>query len=176
MSKVLYQNPSDQTFLDEVQETICISELSPSLTDHSNHTDKANGSSSSDSLINDDIISDLREYVSLIAQMYHRKPFHNFQHACHVTMSVNKLMKRIVATDIDDGLEGDDSNDHRRSRAVKIAEQNSLDIAWKLLIDQLRHVMFGSQEVLLRFRQFVVNSVLATDIFDKELNDLRKKC
>ena len=40
--------------------------------------------------------------------------------------------------------------------------------------DQLRTLLFGTEAELLRFRQFIVNVVLATDIFDKELNDMRK--
>jgi len=40
--------------------------------------------------------------------------------------------------------------------------------------DPLRRALFSSQSELLRFRQLIVNVVLATDIFDKELNDLRK--
>ena len=59
-----------------------------------------------------------------------------------------------------------------------IAEQNSLDIAWDLLMssrfDTLRRCMFSSKLELMRFRRTIVNLVLATDIFDKELNDLRK--
>jgi hypothetical protein len=60
-----------------------------------------------------------------------------------------------------------------------VAEQNSLDIAWDLLMsepfDELRSCLFANQAELLRFRQVLVNVVLATDIFDKELNDLRKQ-
>ena len=59
-----------------------------------------------------------------------------------------------------------------------IAEQHSLDLAWDLLMQdrfsKLRACIFASNEELLRFRQLIVNVVLATDIFDKELNDLRK--
>ena len=59
-----------------------------------------------------------------------------------------------------------------------IAEQNSLDLAWDLLMEErfgnLRHCLFASNAELLRFRQLIVNVVLATDIFDKELNDLRR--
>jgi 3'5'-cyclic nucleotide phosphodiesterase len=66
-----------------------------------------------------------------------------------------------------------------RYRNQSIAEQNSIDISWDLLMesrfDNLRRVIFGNQEGLMRFRQFIVNLVLATDIFDKELNDLRKQ-
>lgn len=59
-----------------------------------------------------------------------------------------------------------------------IAEQNSLDLAWNVLMQdrfaELRRTLFGDEATLLRFRQLIVNVVLATDIFDKELNDLRK--
>lgn len=174
------------------------------------------------------VIAQLREYVSMIAASYRKNPFHNFEHACHVTMSVNKLLKRIVAPEMTheelekiDGKHGLASRlhdlthgiisdpmtpfaitfsaiihdvDHRGVSNVQlgkedpemaamyrnksVAEQNSLDIAWDLLmLDQfskLRRCVFGTQSELLRFRQLIVNNVLATDIFDKELNDLRK--
>lgn len=44
--------------------------------------------------------SQVREYVSMIASMYNENHFHNFEHASHVTMSVGKLLSRIVAPDI----------------------------------------------------------------------------
>lgn len=157
-------------------------------------------------------------------------PFHNFEHACHVTMSVKKLLKRIVAPDIShdplkenlgnakvemanrlhDYTHGINSDpltslavtfsalihdvDHRgvsnmqlmkeaEDMAAKynnksIAEQNSLDLAWDVLqrddFKNLRACIFSSHGEMMRFRQLIVNVVLATDIFDKELNDLRK--
>lgn len=59
-----------------------------------------------------------------------------------------------------------------------IAEQNSVDMAWDLLMEdqfqELRKMLFASQGDLMRFRQMCVNVVLATDIFDKELAALRK--
>ena len=176
------------------------------------------------------VVGQLREYVSIIASSYRKNPFHNFEHACHVTMSVNKLLKRIVAPEMSNeelekiqggkkelathlhglthGIISDPMTpfaitfsaiihdvDHRGVSNVQlskedpematmyrnksVAEQNSLDIAWDLLmLDQfskLRRCVFGTTEELLRFRQLIVNNVLATDIFDKELNDLRKK-
>jgi len=52
-----------------------------------------------------------------------------------------------------------------------LAEQNSLDLAWGILMEDrfanLRSFLFVSEEELLRFRQLIVNVVLATDIFDK---------
>lgn len=60
-----------------------------------------------------------------------------------------------------------------------IAEQNSVDISWDLLMkpefNELRRAMFTDRDDVLRFREVIVRIVLATDIFDKELNDLRKQ-
>ena len=60
-----------------------------------------------------------------------------------------------------------------------VAEQNSLDVAWDVLMDthfrEMREYIFETPQELLRFRQVVVNVVLATDIFDPELNEIRKR-
>ena len=59
-----------------------------------------------------------------------------------------------------------------------IAEQNSVDLAWDLLMDDsyqhLQKAIFGSHEELKRFRQLVVNIILATDIFDKDMKAIRE--
>lgn len=171
-------------------------------------------------------LNQLHQYVSIVASTYRDNHFHNFEHACHVTMAVNKFIKRIVCPDIDNA---DDTNkadiasklhdythgitsdpltvlaivfsalihdaDHRGVSNVQlikeqkamaamyrnksVAEQNSVDISWELLMsDQftaLRAILFTSQDELDRFRQVVVNVVLATDIFDKELGELRTR-
>jgi hypothetical protein len=58
-----------------------------------------------------------------------------------------------------------------------VAEQNSFDIAWNIWMDpgfaDLRSSVCPSDVELKRFRQIVLNSVMATDIFDKELKALR---
>jgi hypothetical protein len=58
-----------------------------------------------------------------------------------------------------------------------IAEQNSVDLAWNLLMDDrysaLRATIYKDSTEMKRFRQLVVNSVVATDIVDKELKNLR---
>jgi 3'5'-cyclic nucleotide phosphodiesterase len=58
------------------------------------------------------------------------------------------------------------------------AEQNSVSIAWKLLMSStyrdLRSCLFASDEDLNRFRQLVVNAVMATDIFDPKLKAFRE--
>lgn len=59
-----------------------------------------------------------------------------------------------------------------------IAEQNSVDLAWEMLMgpeyEDLRACIYQTEEELCRFRQLVVNTVLATDIVDKGLQELRK--
>lgn len=65
--------------------------------------------------------------------------------------------------------------DTYRSKAV--AEQNSVDIAWNELLsakyEALRSAIFGDIHDVKLFRQLLVNSVIATDIFDRELGALR---
>jgi hypothetical protein len=51
-----------------------------------------------------------------------------------------------------------------------------VDLAWSLLMDDsyrtLRHAIYSTKDELQRFRQLVVNSVMATNIVDKELKTL----
>lgn len=60
-----------------------------------------------------------------------------------------------------------------------VAEQNSVRIAWDLLmqpeLQDLRNAMFPNNSDCKRFRQVVVNSVMATDLFDADLKLLREK-
>ena len=58
-----------------------------------------------------------------------------------------------------------------------VAEQKSFEISWDLLMesdfDELRSTICASQSELVRFRSLVVNSLMATDIADKDLKALR---
>jgi len=60
-----------------------------------------------------------------------------------------------------------------------MAEQNSVVKAWEKLMNplftDLRKCIYSDPTELDRFRQLVVNNVLATDLFDRELQSLRKK-
>jgi len=60
-----------------------------------------------------------------------------------------------------------------------VAEQNSVDIAWNLLMNhqyqQLRNAIFANGDELRRFRQYVVNLVIATDIFNPQMKRLRNQ-
>jgi hypothetical protein len=57
------------------------------------------------------VLDELRNYVQTIASLYNENPFHNFDHATHVAMSVNKLLSRINAPDLVDGT-SKDVHDH----------------------------------------------------------------
>jgi hypothetical protein len=58
-----------------------------------------------------------------------------------------------------------------------VAEQNPVDQGWDLLMDtnfdELRAAIYSTEGERKRFRQHDVNSVMATDIMDKDLKNLR---
>jgi hypothetical protein len=166
----------------------------------------------------------LKEFVSCIASMYRDVPFHNFEHASHVTMSANKLMKRIITPD--DHVDGsrkplNPSELHSSTFGISsdplvqfavvfaalihdvdhtglsnvtlvqnafpvakifgnksVAEQNSVVVAWELLMEhrfgELQTCIFNNDHGRHRFRQLVVNAVMATDIMDRDMLQLRK--
>jgi hypothetical protein len=67
---------------------------------------------------------------------------------------------------------------YKGSRSV--AEQNSVDLSWQLLMtdafgDLRLAIHGGDRDHQTRFRQLVVNGVMSTDIMDKELKELRNK-
>jgi len=63
-------------------------------------------------------------------------------------------------------------------KGKSVAEQNSVSLAWTLLMEpqykDLRTCIYSNEAELKRFRQLVVNTVMATDITDKEFAALRK--
>ncbi|CAJ1964566.1 unnamed protein product [Cylindrotheca closterium] len=166
--------------------------------------------------LSEEVKNELKEYVRTVASLYNANPFHNFEHASHVTMSVMKLLSRIVAPDI----EGDESQLHDHTYGItsdpltqfavvlsallhdldhlgvpnpqlvkevpelarlykdkSVAEQNSIDLAWALLMEgkfaTLRGSIYSTTSELKRFHQLLVNTILATDIMDKDLKALR---
>ena len=171
----------------------------------------------------------LRAYVVLIHSMYRDHPFHNFEHASHVMLSITKLMSRITTPNLDEvdeseeganrdvesllhsytyGIASDpllmfavafsalihdvdhpgvpnnqliqeDANLAKKYRYKSVAEKHSIRLAWERLMDSdyraFRTCLCPNQNELKRFRNFVVNTVMATDIADKELNAKRKE-
>jgi len=173
--------------------------------------------------LEDSVSAQLCDFVIAISSKYHDNPFHNFDHASHVTMSVAKLMSRItdasaVANDAEQGNIASSLHDHtygitsdpltqfaclisalihdvdhpgvpntqlvkektkdaKRYKGRSVAEQKSVDVAWNLLIqpqyEDLRLAVCETEDEMRRFRQLVVNAVMATDIMDKGLKALR---
>lgn len=187
--------------------------------------------------LDSNVVSQLHMLITEVASMYRKNPFHSFEHASHVTMSVVKMMTRIVDPKEFAAKEvvatkkkgkGQSSNQQQREQRMhdlsfginsdplaqfacafsalihdldhqgvpnstlvneqgplalrygnkSVAEQNSVDLAWGLLMkpnyDQLRSCICCDKEEFDRFRSLVVNSVMATDIMDKNLGSLRK--
>jgi hypothetical protein len=172
-----------------------------------------------------EVVGQLERYVEKVASMYHDHPFHNFEHASHVSMSVIKLLSRIsdpakklnnktgtdgnigsVPHDHSYGINSDPltqfacvfsamshdvdhpgvPNNQLVNENTKIAtfyenksvaEQNSVDLVWELLMQEdfsaLRGAIYCNEEEKKRFRQLLINVVLATDIMDKDLKSLR---
>jgi len=177
--------------------------------------------------LSQEVVDEVHDFVKRIASMYLDNPFHCFDHASHVVMSVTKLLGRIVAPKESDlglqeqanlmdvavtlhdhtyGITSDPLTqfacafsalihdvDHqgipnpqlcKEKPALatmynqrSVAEQNSLDLSWDLLMqDEFAHfrsVLCATKHDLQHFRNLVVNSVMATDIMDKELKELR---
>ena len=65
-----------------------------------------------------------------------------------------------------------------RYKGTAIAEQNSLELGWEVLMapqySELRSCIYTSKDELVRFRKLVVNIVIATDIFDPGLSKRRE--
>ncbi|KAG7374631.1 adenylate cyclase [Nitzschia inconspicua] len=169
------------------------------------------------------IATELYQYIDAIESMYCNNPFHSFEHAAHVTMSVMKLLSRIVAPESDPHFRGGNEasalhdhtygitsdpltqfsvvfsalihdfyhpgvankvlmNEDSKIAALynnkSIAEQKSVDGAWQLLMrptfEKLRGAIYTNTDEYNRFRQLVVNCVMATDIVDKDLSAIRR--
>lgn len=209
------------TVLEEVKEII-------HLPDHNTYQSLPNDENDASDVLDPAVRPELEHYISTISSMYRDNPFHSFEHASHVTLSVVKLLSRIITPDLDDDctVDSDKMDQHQSMRmhnftygitsdpltqfacvfsalihdvdhpgvpntqlmldqpelavfykGQSVAEQKSVDLAWELLGDKqfynLRRAIFRTEEEKTRFRQLVVNSVMATDILDRDLKRLR---
>ena len=73
----------------------------------------------------------------------------------------------------------EDTEVSRVYKGRSVAEQNSINISWNILIEpkyaDLRKAICDSRQAEVRFRQLVVNAVCATDIMDKDLKTARNE-
>ncbi|CAB9510863.1 Receptor-type guanylate cyclase gcy [Seminavis robusta] len=207
--------------------------------------------------IQENVVFQLREYISIVASCYNDNPFHNFAHASYVVMAIKKYMNRIIAaSEMDVGhaveervrssvqaaihshtygkelktndlwemvqlhsshtktfrsvkqkgitsdpltqfacvfsalihdvdhpgvpnpqLVREDKEVAERFKARSVAEQKSFVVSWNLLMEErfsaLLSTICSTPKELQRFRQLVINSVMATDLGDKQLKELR---
>jgi len=211
---------SSGLIIDEVAEVITLPKFD------SRYTIPPSTTQATSKLLPDEIKFQMKDFVASVAAMYRDTPFHNFDHASHVTMSANKLMKRIIIPDSGKpkknkgvhaeselhgktfGISSDpltqfavvfgalihdiDHTGLTNAQLVKegatiarifnnksVAEQNSVVVAWELLMEprfaDLQQCIFAHASGRRRFRQLVVNVVMATDILDPDMLALRKK-
>eukprot|EP00980_Cylindrotheca_fusiformis_P016139 scaffold4797_cov105-Cylindrotheca_fusiformis.AAC.1 len=153
--------------------------------------------------------SELRDFVICIASGYQDNSFHNFQHASHVAHLSNLLIhsmdggKEDAARVVNDPfvrfaivlsaivhdvghtgvpnsrLAKEDPSLADKYNNKSLAEQNSVDVAWEILMSHsftnLQYLIFGnSMAKRQQLRQLLVNLVMATDIFDEDLRVLRQ--
>ena len=69
-----------KTVLDEVKETIALPPFHSKMVHLQDEADRIE--------LDPEVKTQLHEFVSNVAAMYHDNPFHNFEHASHVAMSV----------------------------------------------------------------------------------------
>lgn len=161
-----------------------------------------------------EVLQQLRGFMKNVARLYQEHEFHNFEHASHVSMSLVKLISRVVVPGEEPPLSpskcyGLSSDPLAQFAAIfaavvhdvehpgvsnsqlvnegsafaqaydfkSIAEQKSLDVTFELLNDDsfvdLRRAICPTPEEAKRFRQMIVNFVVATDLLDLDHRETR---
>jgi 3'5'-cyclic nucleotide phosphodiesterase len=220
-----HSEDSDRIYTDQVKEVITLPKFDRRAARLQENADSI--------VLGYEVIDQLQDFVRTISSLYRENSFHNFEHASHVTMSVVKLLSRIVAPDLD-VPEGEESallserkrnrylaaklHDHtygitsdpltqfavvfsalihdvdhtgvpnnqlikedpdlgKRFRNESVAEQHSVAASWDLLMQpkyqHLRRAIYRTDVERERFLQLVVNCVMATDIVNPQLKELR---
>jgi 3'5'-cyclic nucleotide phosphodiesterase len=228
-----YQEPDEQphsedqrrVYTDEVKEVITLPKF--------DHRAARQQESAESIVLGYEVLDQLHDFVRTISSLYRENSFHNFEHASHVTMSVVKLLSRIVAPDLDlpEGEETALSSERKRNRYLasklhdhtygitsdpltqfavvfsalihdvdhtgvpnnqliiedpdlgkrfrneSVAEQHSVAASWDLLMQpkyqHLRRAIYRTDAERERFLQLVINCVMATDIVNPQLKELR---
>lgn len=105
-----FDNEKSTRILSEVTEVILLPDF-----DKRKHT-----RTQVDVLLPPEVRDQLHDYVSRVASMYRDIPFHNLEHASHVTMSAVKLMRRIINPDDIDGEPNDEQTEEKKEKDAKI--------------------------------------------------------
>jgi 3'5'-cyclic nucleotide phosphodiesterase len=142
---------------------------------------------SSETLVSTIVKEQLRQYISCVAKLHRHGEFHNFEHACHVVMATNNLLSAVTDSDQTSMVSWLGAMDpvtelallfaalvHDVERDAQAVVQQSVDVAWGLLMEpqfaQLQTCLFATNSEREKFRQTVLEAVLATDLSDKDLD------
>jgi hypothetical protein len=86
----------------------------------------------------------LHDYVTEVAGMYKNVPFHNFEHASHVTLAASKLMSRMVSMD---GL--DEAEMYNATYGISADPLTHFAVIFAALIHDLGHVGVANSQLVL---------------------------
>jgi hypothetical protein len=135
------QNEKSPRILDEVTEIILIPGFDSEKRAHSQN----------DVILPPEVRELLHDYVTRIASMYREHPFHNLEHASHVTMSAVKLMRRIINPD-DVDFESSSSSVNKKSEETKESDRKARRKANASFYKNLHNSTFGiSSDPLTQF-------------------------
>jgi 3'5'-cyclic nucleotide phosphodiesterase len=94
-SDLVYHLPKGRTCLDEVREKMVMPGFDPnaaailaSVKPYTVEIDPA-------------VVEQLRQFVTILSTLYRPNPFHNWEHAAHVTLATAKFLNRILDSDGD---------------------------------------------------------------------------
>ena len=113
----------DGLILKEVTDMI---ELAP-YQETSKTTDPTNTSPGNMEL-SDTVKDQLHDYIQVVASIYRDNPFHNFEHASHVTMSVVKLLSRIIAPSRTTHIESTEDEDNPTTKNQRALHDHTYGI------------------------------------------------
>lgn len=129
--------------LEEVREIITLPEFDTKASHKQIHLE--------DMKIPETVVQQLHHLVSSIASMYNKNPFHNFDHASHVVMSVIKLMSRIVApSQLLDGASDKDAaaSLHDHTYGITSDPLTQFACAFSALIHDVDHVGVSNAQLV----------------------------
>jgi Adenylate and Guanylate cyclase catalytic domain/3'5'-cyclic nucleotide phosphodiesterase len=130
--------------LDEVAEIIALPNFDASAA--------ATESIDPDSIdLGEDIEMQLRDYVLAIASMYRDNPFHNYEHACHVQMSMVKLLQRVVTPDEIDYERGNEdvaSDAHKFTYGITSDPLTQFAVVFSALIHDVDHTGVANGQLI----------------------------
>ena len=106
--------------------------------------------------------------------MYRSNPFHNFEHASHVTMPVNKLLQRVVAPELRarrrslagrSGYSGQMASDlHNYTHGITSDPLAQFAVVFSALIHDVDHWGVSNGQVRSSHRRFPTCCIVRTDM------------